>query len=231
MRIRTMTASCVVMGLVFSTSAWVQDYERQPADRGGESTIYVDDDNCPGPGSGTAVDPFCKIQAGIDAAFDDDTVLVADGTYTGEGNKNMSFDGKAITVQSENGPESTIIDMEGDGRAFTFENDEGPDSVLDGSTLTNGNVDDDPWPESNGGAIWCYLSSPTIADCTFSGNSAREDGGGMCNKYSDPTLTNCTFSGNSADYGGGMYNDSYSSPILTNCTFSANTTLHHGGGM
>jgi len=32
-----------------------------------------------------------------------DTVLVADGTYIGEGNKNLDFGGKAITVTSENG--------------------------------------------------------------------------------------------------------------------------------
>ena len=52
------------------------------------------------------------IQAGIDAAVDGDTVLVADGTYTGEGNQDIDFKGKAITVQSENGAENCIIDCE-----------------------------------------------------------------------------------------------------------------------
>ncbi|UCE58177.1 MAG: right-handed parallel beta-helix repeat-containing protein, partial [Phycisphaerales bacterium] len=68
-------------------------------------------------------------------------------------------------------------------------------------------------------------SSPTVTNCTFSGNSARVDGGGMYNyDNSSPTVTNCTFSGNSArDYGGGMYNYDNSSPSVTNCTFVENS--------
>ncbi len=78
--------------------------------------------------------------------------------------------------------------------------------------------------------MYNYSSSPTVTNCTFSGNSAGE-GGGMHNYYSDPTLTNCTFSSNNAvTRGGGMYNwESY--PTLTNCTFSGNRSNWDGGGM
>jgi hypothetical protein len=84
---------------------------------------------------------------------------------------------------------------------------------------------------AGGGGGMCngYYSSPTVTNCNFIGNGA-EGGGGMFNSYnSSPIVTGCTFSSNSADFGGGVYNDG-SSPILTNCTFS-NNTADGGGGM
>jgi hypothetical protein len=73
-------------------------------------------------------------------------------------------------------------------------------------------------------------SSPTLTNCTFSGNSAEGtpfggNGGGMYNEgKSSPTLTNCSFSGNSAYRNGGGMSNNASSPTLTNCTFSGNSS-------
>ena len=89
---------------------------------------------------------YSTIQQAIDVAQTGDTVLVYDGIYTGDGNKNLDFKGKRITVTSLNGPASTIIDCEGSGRAFYFHSGETPASVLNGFTIRNGAPDVSPPP-------------------------------------------------------------------------------------
>jgi len=169
------------------------------------------------------------IQGGINVAVNGDTVLVADGTYTGAGNRDIDFGGRAIVVMSENGPEATIIDCQRAGRGFHFHSRENSTAVLQGFTITNGYHD-------QGGGMFIHNSSPTIANCTFSLNETSPTrhggGGGMQNFLSSPTITNCTFTDNhSALRGGGMYNHRFSSPTITNCTFIGNSAGYDGGGM
>ena len=112
-----------------------------------------------------------NIQAGIDAALEGDTVLVADGTYKGSGNKNLDFKGKAITVQSKNGPDSTIIDCEGDGSGFYFHSGEQEDSIVSGLTIKNGHGIEGIFYLIDGGGIYCENSSPTIDNCIINTDS------------------------------------------------------------
>ena len=172
---------------------------------------YVDDDapNDPGPGDplisdpnedGSVAHPFDAIQEAIDAADPNsgDEVVIADGTYTGSGNKNLDLLGKPLTVRSASGnPARCIVDCEGDGRGFYFHSGEWPDSIVDGLTVTNGYVQD----HYGGGGIYC-------AD------------------YSDPTLRNCVICSNvaGAQFGGGVY-CSNSSPTLIECVLIDNVVL------
>ena len=178
------------------------------------------------------------IQSGIDIAENGDTVLVADGIYRGEGNVNIDFKGKQITVKSQNGAESTIIDCnkKAETRVFIFQNRETNDSILDGFTIKNG-------IHELGGGIYCNNASPTIKNCIISWNEAvannfhAQGGGGIYCFNSDAIILECTITNNTAEssFGGGVFLDgawikdgvvlreTTSQPSLINCTISKNT--------
>lgn len=168
------------------------------------------------------------------------TIIVRDGTYTGTGNKNLDFDGKAIILRSENGPASCIIDCEGDGRGFIFWHSGTKDSVVDGFTITGGYS-----PAGAGGGILCHgvefqsVGSPTISNCVIENNSAQVGGGISCHTSASPTIVNCTIRNNSAvnyfgatnAHGGGIDCTRSSSPIIINCIVTGNTSTYEGGGV
>jgi predicted outer membrane repeat protein len=63
-------------------------------------------------------------------------------------------------------------------------------------------------------------------------NGLLSFGGGMLNnESSSPTIRNCTFSGNKAGLGGGMLNRGASSPVVLNCMFTGNNATSYGGGI
>ena len=197
--------------------------------------IHVDAGNCPGPGSGTEGDPYCSIQTAIDNAVNTDEVIVADGIYTGPGNRDIDFGGRLITLRSANGPDNCIIDCQAKAidphRGFWFHGGETSDAVLDGFTIRNGFVMD---PEPGGGGILCENSSPTIVNCMILDNRAGgsfEDlyGGGIYSAGGSPMITNCVIAGNVAiahcgGAGGGLYLI-LGSPMVINCTISDNRVL------
>jgi len=201
---------------------------------------------------------YQTIQQAIDVALCHDTVLVADGTYTGPGNRGIDLLGKAITVKSEDGPENCIIDCETLGRGFNIRSGESSNSILEGFTIKNGKSStygggiycSDSRPmirncilENNralwgGGGMGVYnLSQPTMLNCVFRNNRVVGQGmnpgygGGISTFYTNPTLINCIFVGNSAGNGGGMGNYNGSQPKLVNCLFFDNTASSDGGAI
>lgn len=114
---------------------------------------------------------FASIQEAIASAVDNDTVLVAPGTYV----ENLDFEGKSIVVTSSEGPEVTIIDGNNSGRCVTFVHSEDENTVLQGFTLTNG------FHNEKGSAVYIFgPASPKILDNIITGNSAGVSGGGIC---------------------------------------------------
>jgi len=156
---------------------------------------------------------YATIQAGIDAAVDGDTVMVADGTYISQGNCDIDFTGKAVTVRSENGPSKSRISHfpvgvdtnENWGHVFYFHSGEGNGSVLEGFTImSNG------YFGSNG--IRCEEASPTISNCRIIQNSV-----GIFCEDSNAVITDCLITDNM----GGIY-CGYSSVVIDRCTIRDN---------
>ncbi len=131
------------------------------------------------------------ISAAIAAAHDGDTVLVSPGRYR----DNLDFGGKAITVESAQGPQATSIDGGRSDPVVTFRSGEGRESVLRGFTIENG---DTPMPEDHGGGgVYIDDASPTIAGNIVSGNGACGPGAGIDAEWGGaPLIEDNTVSGN-----------------------------------
>lgn len=203
-------------------------------------------------------DPYKTIQAGIDAASKGDTVWVRPGTYSGTGNFDIDFKGKAVLLRSVGGPSKCIIDVQNRGRGFYFHSGETTASAVVGFTIKNGLAASDggsgilcsssptiqncvitnctTGAESlqhylPGAGIACIGGKPRITGCTISANSTGGPGGGIYIYNSSPTVTSCTIANNSASSGGGIFCEKTTANI-TSCTISGNGTgSYYGGGV
>ncbi|MHC4218550.1 MAG: right-handed parallel beta-helix repeat-containing protein [Planctomycetota bacterium] len=185
----------------------------------GGTTWYVDDDNCPGPGSGTPGDPFCSMQMAILFAMDSDEILVAPGTYSGT----VNYAGKSIALRSTDGPDVTSIDGGGAVTAVYCAGT-GPGTNLEGFTITGGNA------SAGGGMRILAGSVVTITGCTFSDNTGNIGAAIYVDDGSDLTVDGCTFIHNRSDVGSGINAHGFSSITVTNSLFAENGNESTGGG-
>lgn len=178
------------------------------------------------------VGDYGTIQAAVDAAVTGDVVILAPGVYSGDGNRDISFLGKAITVRSidPNDPNvvaETVIDCNGEGRGFVLENNcNDANSVLAGLTIINGYG-------RFGGGVYCDSRFPRILNCVIKNCSATYKGGGLfLEGREEAVISGCRIEGNTADYGGGIYiNYLYEESSIFNCKLNNNEALRDGGGI
>ncbi|OHB50886.1 MAG: hypothetical protein A2Y10_15890 [Planctomycetes bacterium GWF2_41_51] len=171
-----------------------------------------------------------NIQTVIDNASSGDTILLADGTYTGAGKKDLDFGGgKNLQIESASGnPRNCIIDLQGSGRAFYLRNGQEA-STIRGITIKNGDISDEASDGTSlkggpyGGAIECLGTSPTIENCIFEDCEA-EYGGAIDIFYGSPIIKNCIFTGNKSAYEGSAIEIAGESETkIQNCLFYNNT--------
>jgi len=158
---------------------------------------------------------YPTIQAGINAAVSGDTVLVAIGTYTGTGNKNLDFGGRNLVLKGAAGPQWCIINCQNSGRGFYFHSGETAAAVVEGFTVMGGS-------SSMGGGMNITNASPTIRRCIiYSCASTGSYGGGAYVSNGSPYFAYCTVANNTAQYGGAMYATN-TSMVVNTCIISGN---------
>lgn len=163
------------------------------------TTIYVPGD-------------YPTIQAGINAASNGDTVLVAEGTYY----ENIDFFGKRIVLKSENGAEATIIEIgTTDIPVVSFHNGEDRSSMIRGFTISG---DLSYW------GIHCVSASPTIYNNIIINHEV-----GIRVQWGSPLIRKndigyCDHSDIDPRKGGGIFAEYLSSAVIDS------NVIHHNGG-
>lgn len=188
------------------------------------STVYVNAMGGSDSNSGTIDHPYQTIGKAISSVDSGGTVIIADGTYTGTGNTNLTISKNIIIIGQHQ--KKTIID--GKSINWIFNITRGVTINIRNLTLTNGKAGCvDKYGSLCGGAI--YNSGVLdIAGCTFK-NNTDHNGGSIYNDGTITGLSGCTFTGNTADFGGAICNRGNINS-LSGCNFTNNLAVKEHGG-
>jgi hypothetical protein len=133
------------------------------------------------------------LQAGINAAVDFDTVLVAPGIYTGDGNRDIDFAGKKVYLKG-GGKFGSDVGIECGGSvsephtAFWFHTGEDSSAVVDGFAISGAFRALEPPIAGFMGAIQVNSASPIIRNCTIWGNAHHGIASGQ---LANPRIEDC----------------------------------------
>ncbi len=196
---------------------------------------------------------FPTIQDAVTASADGDTIELADGTFVGDGNRDIDFLGRAVTLRSQSGDAGAcVIDCGGSEsdphKAFFLDSGEGQNAVLEGLTITH----------AYGSAVLISGTTPTIRECVFEDNHGVNAGAISVTAGADPVISRCRFVANNvtnaggacvvgggasgtfvdcefidnfAYWGGGAVYTNEGAPELNGCVFAGNTSSAMGGAL
>ncbi len=191
------------------------------------------------PGTGTAADPYTRIDFAVAQAgtLSGDTILVYPGEYLGEA---IDFAGKDLHVVSLEGSGLTTLrntHVSGVVAAplVTFSGGESPAAILEGFTLDgSGGAQFSTTPDRTGGAdLWIDNAFPTLRDCIFTTNGPPANWFGRAVfarstfPYEAIRFENCELTGNNAGMGmGGAFLMENTAAEFTDCAIASS-----GGGL
>jgi predicted outer membrane repeat protein len=206
-----------------------------------EAVVYVDASR-PG-GNGTSwSQAYRTIEAAVNASGSGQEIWVARGTYTPTQPINLrsntklygGFAGTETALSQRNiAANPTVVDGQNSLVHVMVIESLAPGCTVDGFHIRRGRAQGAVGWNSYGGGIFVNLQPATIANCSFSNNSAVVYGGAIFVNRASVTVSNCIFVGNSADTGGAVafYDQS---PRLINCRFVGNVAAGGnatGGGL
>ncbi|MEM1453007.1 MAG: right-handed parallel beta-helix repeat-containing protein [Planctomycetota bacterium] len=160
-------------------------------------TTWFVDKTAPGPGTGTATDPYTRIQIAIDAptTLDGDEVLVRTGDYV----ETLDFAGKTLRIAPASPTDQVTVNPTSLGRAVTVASGEGPGTTIEGIRLRSGFA-------PVGAGVLVDGATLRLVDCEIEECRASLDGGGVAARNGGTVeLESCVLTGNTATrHGGGV---------------------------
>ncbi|KAJ1505140.1 hypothetical protein HMI56_001289 [Coelomomyces lativittatus] len=113
---------------------------------------------------GSSSTPCSTLQYAIDKTPNQGSILVMPGTYSGHGNRGITFPGKTVNITSVGGPNVTILDAMGADRHFLFVAQEA--GWIDGFTIINGMA-------TSGGCALYTMASLSFKNSVFRNCTAK----------------------------------------------------------
>lgn len=163
---------------------------------------------------------FTTIQDAVDAVESGSTIEVCPGTYK----ENLLLEEKNITIRSQKGYESTIIEAAATGSTIRITDADAPGVTIEGFSIRGGNN-----ANGLGGGVACQASTLELVDNAISNNSAANGGGLAATDCSVAISGNQIFNNQAKRRGGGALITTSEGTVEENDIFS--NKAQEGGGI